>query len=152
VISSASYREGAVEQQRDELAFRGRWAGIPGEAEKRRTGQPEDGEGAVVHGHDHHERVLVVSDDAVVQRALRLDVRHPVTGDPGRTVRGGNLVDDLFGHLRRVDVYRSPAEAGQIPVADMSTARYAGFHRASANPPHGRRDRRLESHTARLRW
>src|SRR6266545_357750 len=94
---------------------------------------------------DDGGRLFGVGDDRVVERAVRLDVAHPVSSDPGKSIEGCNLVYDLVSQLNRVGVDAAPSEADQIAVPDLRPDRHAAPHRFGADPSHDRRVAGVES-------
>ena len=96
-------------------------------------------------GLDDRRRLLGIGHDRVVQGAVRLDVPHPVAGDPGERVERPDLIHDIVGQLRRVDVDVAPTEADQVAIADLSPDRHAPPYRFGAHPSHDRRIAGVES-------
>lgn len=92
-----------------------------GGAQECRTRQAKDRERAVIgdHGGDHRRGLLLVVHDPVVERAMRLEVAHPVPGHPAEAVQRAELVQHLIGQLSRGHIHRSAAEPGEIAVGHL---------------------------------
>ena len=83
--------------------------------------QAEDGQARVVgeDGLDDRGGLLLVADDRVVERPVRLDVAHPGAGDAGEALERTDLVDDVLGEVVWRDVDEATTEAGQVAVPDL---------------------------------
>ena len=93
------------------------------------TGQTQDGEFGVESSDcPHHRlRLLVIANDAVVERTMGFDVGDPGAVGSGHAVESGDLVQHIGLELTGSDVHRSAAETGQIVVAHVRSDRDATF-------------------------
>lgn len=96
-------------------------------------------------GVEHGAQQLIVADQVVVQRAMRLDIGHLGTEGTAESVQRTDLVQHHGMHLFGRAGQRAPAEAAQVGIgrvrADAHAMAYRQLHRA----PHGERVASVEA-------
>jgi hypothetical protein len=81
---------------------------------------------------DHRRGLRRVRHHGVVERAVRLDVRHARACDPRQGLERADLVGDGIGELAGIHVDEAPTEAGEIGVADLRPDRDPALGRVLA--------------------
>ena len=102
--------------------------------------QTQQGQCRVVdlHRARHSFGLGLVANDGVVQRAVRLHIRHGGTGSLGNTGKRADLVHDRVGELVGLHVDEPATEAGDVGVADVSPDRDVVLDRHLAGATHDR--------------
>ncbi len=98
-----------------------------GVAQQRGVGKCKHGQRVVegVRGLDDGRRLRVIPDRAVVERAVRLEIRHGAASSDGAGLQRAQLVEHVGRQVVRGDVDVATTESDQIAVADLRTDPHA---------------------------